>query len=127
MQIKKNPNIGRTHYVNVHNSQQFVEKYRNGTEWAESSGSSDIDTDDDDGDNVVEMSVMEGATSKRRLTKAPERYECATHPSFFRGKFREDQKRLNGNSKKWYSAMDSEQKKNYNSRKKHLWARNQRT
>lgn len=123
--IQKNLNIRKSHYVTVHNSQQFVEKYSYGN-WVESSGSSDDESMDGEGNNVVDMSVKDKATSKRRTIKAPKRYEPSTHPSFLRGKLREDRKRLNGMWKKWYVARDPEQKKDNNSRKKYLWARSQR-
>lgn len=129
--MKKNRTIELSHYVNVHKSQTFVNKYCNGIDWAESSGSSDYDTNDDTdddadvGDNIVDVSLVQTATSNRRTTKAPERYEPDTHPSFFRGKLRENRKRSKGKWKKWYDAKDSEQKQNYNARKQLLLARKQ--
>ncbi len=139
--IKKSIKLKKSHYVIVHNSEQFLKEYcRDGTNWAESSGSSDEvssneDTDDDgmeddnvavnDGDTIDDVSVVQTEPCNRRISRPPERYVPASHPSFFRGKLREDLKRSKGKWKKWYDARDSEQKKTYNERKKYLWARNQ--
>lgn len=136
--IEKRPTNSndRGHLVRIHNSRGFVDAYLDARdEWTESSGSSD--TEDGDSYNIeddCDLGTLNGAgdkfaglksTAGGRHIKAPQRYECESHPSFFRGKLREDQKRLKGKWKKWYDAQDPEQRRIINLRKRRLWRFNQ--
>lgn len=126
-------NNERCHLVTLHNSRRYVDAYLSAQCESESSCSSDTDGDeeesgggetesDDDFETLDAPTAETFATksSKGRIIKAPERYECESHPSFFRGKLREDRKRFKGRWKRWYNTKTTEQKKFFNLKRQQL-------
>lgn len=120
--------------VTLHNTQKFVQGYLNGSDdWRDSSDSSDFydeqpgmesDGDGDDDDELPlksDMPVIGTITASGRSVKAPDRLEFESHPSFFRGKLREDKKRLEGKWKEWYGSKTAQERRNIKKKKKINW------
>lgn len=89
-------------WVELHNSQRFVDEYLTGEGAVESSETSSGDSETDDGNdeasNKLDVSTAGKTTLSGRTVTTPVRLTVDTHPSFFRGKLREDMKRSKG---KW--------------------------